>query len=189
MTTAIITLDLINEICHTKGKLAKYADRIANKQIIGQINRLIDWGRQQPYLICHIRVGFSPHYKDASSISPLFSAAQKNRALTLNEWGTEFCQTLNRQADDVCITKHRVSAFYGTDLELILRANRIEHLILVGVATNNAVELTAREAHDRDYRVTVVADACETDSDPSQAASLTFLSRIATICTTNDILS
>ncbi|MCL1127583.1 cysteine hydrolase family protein [Shewanella surugensis] len=188
MKTAIITLDLINDICHEKGKLAKYADRIENKNIINKMNQLTAWGRHRGELICHVRVGFNAHYKDGSSISPLFSGAKANNALALNAWGGDFCQTLNREADDVNIIKHRVSAFYGTDLDLILRANRIEKLILAGVSTSNAVELTAREAHDRDYQVTIVTDACEADTDEVHEASLRFLSRIARLLTVKELI-
>ena len=80
-----------------------------------------------------------------------------------------------------------MSAFYATELETLLRSHNIQHLVLLGVSTNNAVELTAREAHDRDYQVTVVADACEADSDAAQQASLSFLKRIANVVPAEEI--
>ncbi|WP_299494393.1 isochorismatase family cysteine hydrolase [uncultured Shewanella sp.] len=188
MRSAIITLDLINEICHKKGKLAQYADRIENKAILNKVNQLTAWGRARDMLICHVRVGFSADHKEVSSASPLFSGAKVNNALVLNSWGGAFCEALNREMGDVEIVKHRVSAFYGTDLDLILRANHIEQLILTGVSTNNAVELTAREAHDRDYRVTVATDLCEALTDEEQEASLTFLSRITKLVALKEIM-
>lgn len=106
----------------------------------------------------------------------------------VDEWGGQFCEELEVEQDDVEIIKHRVSAFYGTDLELILRANAIEELILVGVATNNAVELTAREAHDRDFKVQVIEDATECGSDKEKSASLHFLSRITEVLSTNQLI-
>ncbi|WP_298770058.1 cysteine hydrolase family protein [uncultured Shewanella sp.] len=189
MKTAIITLDLINEICHEKGKLAQYADRIEARHIIANTNQLTQWGREQEHLICHVRVGFRANHKEVSSASPLFLGAKVNNALVLDSWGGAFCESLNRDVTDVGIIKHRVSAFYGTELDVLLRANRIERLILCGVSTNNAVELTAREAHDRDYYVTVVTDACETNTDEEQKASLRFLSRFAQLSTVNDVIA
>lgn len=189
MKTAVIVLDLINEFCHDNGKMAQYADRIKQKNIIGHANELIAWGRQKNDLVIHVRVGFNRHYKDASVFSPVFSLAAKNKALNLSEWGAQFCDQLDVNQNDVCIIKHRVSAFYGTDLDLILRANRIEKLILAGIATNNAVELTAREAHDRDYQVTIVSDACTANSDDSHQASLNFLQRIATVTLLSEVLT
>ena len=88
---------------------------------------------------------------------------------------------MERDENDLFITKHRVSAFYGTDLDLILRANNIQDIILCGVDTNNAVELTAREAHDRNYRVTVIGDAVQTLNDAEQEASLNFMKKISNI--------
>lgn len=73
-------------------------------------------------------------------------------------------------------------------MDLILRANCIEKLILTGVATNNAVELTAREAHDRDYEVQIIEDTTECGSDEEQQASIHFLSRITTWLSTEDLI-
>lgn len=188
MKTCVITLDLINEICHKNGKLARYADRIEKNNILKKINHLLAWAREKNYLIIHVKLAFRSNYYDASTISPLFSAAKNNEVLKINNWGTQFISALDRRDNDIEIIKHRVSAFYGTDLDLILRANRIEQLILCGVATNNAVELTAREAHDRDYHVTIVSDASESADDESQKASLNFLARISNISTTNALI-
>jgi nicotinamidase-related amidase len=188
MKTAVVVLDLINEFCHVNGKMAKYADRIQEKGIIEKANQLVEWARQQNHLIAYVRVGFNPHYKDASAVSPIFSLASKNKALNLSEWGAQFCDELAVDKNDVCVIKHRVSAFYGTDLDLILRANRIERLILAGIATNNAVELTAREAHDRDYQVTVISDACTTNTDVAHQASLDFLQRISTVSPLKEVI-
>ncbi|MCP5506423.1 MAG: cysteine hydrolase [Chlamydiales bacterium] len=176
--TAIITLDLINEICHPKGKLARYADRIANKKIIETTNRVTAWGREKGHLIFHVRVGFHPHYHDASTRARLFKHAKANAVLLLTEWGGQFCEELHVHQEDVQVIKHRVSAFYGTNLDLILRANRVEHLILTGVSTSNAVELTAREAHDRDYEVSILEDATECASDEEQQASKQATTRL-----------
>jgi nicotinamidase-related amidase len=64
------------------------------------------------------------------------------------------------QPDDVVITKKRVSAFAGSDLELVLRSRGIDHLVLTGIATSGVVLSTLRQAADLDYRLTVLADAC-----------------------------
>ncbi len=181
MKTCLITLDIINDICHTEGKLARFSERLIENNTISNINRLIEHHRQRGDLIMHVRVAFRPQYQDGSDVSPIFSPAKANHVLQMNEWGSKFCEELNRNEHDVEIIKHRVSAFYGTDLELILRANKIEHLVLCGVATNNAVELTAREAHDRDFKVSVIGDACETVSSQEQEASLNFLKRISQV--------
>ena len=63
-------------------------------------------------------------------------------------------------ADDLVVVKKRVSAFAGSDLELLLRSLQIDHLIVAGVATSGVVLSTVREAADKDYQLTVLSDAC-----------------------------
>lgn len=185
MKKAIITLDIINDICDSKGKIARYWERILQNKIVHNINNITSWGRSKNHLIIHVRLGFRSHYLDSSSISPIFSKAKDNNSLLVNKWGGQFFKELQIEEDDIQIIKHRVSAFYGTDLELILRANDIKQIILTGIATNNALELTAREAHDRDFKVQVIEDATECANDNEKIASLNFLSRIADIASTN----
>jgi nicotinamidase-related amidase len=61
---------------------------------------------------------------------------------------------------EVVVTKKRVSAFAGSDLELVLRAHEVTDLVLAGIATSGVVLSTVREAADRDYAITVLADLC-----------------------------
>lgn len=66
---------------------------------------------------------------------------------------------------EAVVLKHRASAFAATDLDLILRAQRIDSLVLTGVATGAMVAATFYDAADRDYRLTVLSDACA-DGEP-----------------------
>jgi len=61
---------------------------------------------------------------------------------------------------EVVICKKRVSAFAGSDLEVVLRAYDLQHLVLTGIATSGVVLSTLREAADKDFKITVLADAC-----------------------------
>jgi nicotinamidase-related amidase len=61
---------------------------------------------------------------------------------------------------DLEVTKLRVSAFAGSDLEVLLRAGEIRHLVLAGIATSGVVLSTVRAAADLDFGLTVLADAC-----------------------------
>ena len=188
MTTAIINLDIINEITHKNGKLAGYVDRIQSENIIEHINRINQWARGNEYLVINIKVGFNSHYQQSSKVSPIFSQAQQNHILCLTEWGCEFHHDLDVVDTDCLVIKHRISAFYGTDLDLILRSNGVDHVVLTGVSTSMAVELTAREAHDRDYKVTVVTDATTCATDAEKESSLAVLARLAQLETTNEIV-
>jgi nicotinamidase-related amidase len=63
------------------------------------------------------------------------------------------------------ITKKRVSAFAGSDLDVVLRAGEVRSLVLCGIATSGVVLSTVRAAADMDYELTVLADCCA-DGDP-----------------------
>lgn len=64
------------------------------------------------------------------------------------------------QDGELTVLKRRLSAFSGSDLELVLRAFGIHHLVLAGVSTSGVVLSTLREATDKDYRLTVLVDCC-----------------------------
>ncbi len=69
------------------------------------------------------------------------------------------------RSGDIIVTERRVSAFAGSDLEVVLRANDVSTLVLAGIATSGVVLSTLREAADRDYGLKVLSDCCD-DSDP-----------------------
>jgi nicotinamidase-related amidase len=63
-------------------------------------------------------------------------------------------------AGEVTVIKRRVCAFTGSDLQVILSAFGISHLVLTGISTSGVVLSTVREAADKDYRLTVLSDCC-----------------------------
>lgn len=73
--------------------------------------------------------------------------------------------------NDIVVTKHRVNAFLGTDLEMILLAQGIESLVLLGIASSGVVLSTLVHASDADYQLTVLRDCCA-DQDPEVHACL-----------------
>ncbi len=77
----------------------------------------------------------------------------------LGSWGTQVHDDLRPEPGESIVVKHRVSPFYGTNLDLLLRKRSVDTLLLAGVSTDLVVLSAAREAHDRDYRVEVLEDA------------------------------
>ncbi|MCW6009271.1 cysteine hydrolase [Micromonospora sp. CPCC 205371] len=74
--------------------------------------------------------------------------------------------------DDIVVTKRRVSGFSGSDLDVVLRAGRVEQLVLTGIATSGVVLSTLRQAADLDFGLTVLSDGC-LDADPEVHRVLT----------------
>lgn len=96
-----------------------------------------------------------------------------------------FYHTPNK--DEPIIIKHRVSAFFGTPLELVLRNNNITDLYICGVATDLAVQAAARDAHDRDFVVHVVEDCCGEANELDHTTSLVPLKKISNVITLNEV--
>lgn len=183
MTPALVVIDFINDIVHPKGKIALSAERIIKNHVIEKANQAISLAREKHWPIIFVKVGFHPSYPECPKHSPLFGKSSSLGALLLGSWGTEFHEELDFHDGDLVIVKHRVNAFYATQLEAILRANHIDTLILSGVSTNMAIEHTAREGHDRDYSVIVLKDACESGSEEAHLAALASMGRIAKVIT------
>lgn len=184
--TLLLTIDYINEICHPDGKIPSCADMVVRHNVVERANNAIRHARANDIPVAHVKVGFQPNYANCPASSPIFGKARDFDVLRLGSWGTEFLDGLDVRAEDFTIIKSRIGTFYNTQLETILRAKGIRHLIVAGVSTNHAVESTVRDAHDRDYLVTVLGDACATANDELHAATLAgVMSHMATITTVN----
>ncbi|MFY0254648.1 cysteine hydrolase family protein [Chitinophaga sp. 30R24] len=128
--------------------------------ILNNTAKAIAKARDQKIAIIYVVVGFRQGAPELSLSNKAF-AAGKERFASVNM--AEFMKVhedLKPQADEIVVTKRRVSAFTGSDLEVVLRAYGIQHLVMTGIATSGVVLSTLREAADKDYRLTVLADCC-----------------------------
>ncbi|HVV68747.1 MAG TPA: isochorismatase family cysteine hydrolase [Gammaproteobacteria bacterium] len=185
--TALIVIDFINDIVDLKGKFTATAEFVDKHKVIDQANQVIRFAREQQIPIVLVKVGFSAGYLECPAHSPVFGRAKELQVLQLNTWGTEFHEKLAYQPTDLVIVKPRVNAFYSTALEAFLRANAIQNVIITGVSTDMAVQTTAREAHDRDYKVFIPGDACGAGSLEAHEATLKTLQRVATVIAANEL--
>jgi nicotinamidase-related amidase len=72
---------------------------------------------------------------------------------------TDLIPELNRQPQDHVVTKHTPGAFTNTDLEAHLKELGVTQVVIVGIATSNGVEVTARQAYELGFNVTLATDA------------------------------
>lgn len=187
--TALVLVDLINEIVDAKGKLAGkgYADFIQRHETLDRVTDLLTLARSRQYAICHVGLRFSSDYKEQPESSPLFGGAKKFGALKDGEWGTEFHPKATPLAGEACLAKHRVSAFFGTPLELLLRTYGVRRVIVAGCATDMAVQAAIRDAHDRDFQAVVASDCCIAATDDDHEQTLRLLSKVAKIMALEEI--
>ena len=126
---------------------------------------LIAAARKAGMKVVYVVVGFRSGYPEVSPRNLSFGAIRSSGRFLEASAGSEVHLTVAPKPDDVVVTKHRVSAFAGTDMDMVLRANGIDTLILSGIATSGVVLSTIRHAADADYRLLVARDCCS-DADP-----------------------
>jgi nicotinamidase-related amidase len=158
-STALLVMDVQQAV------VARYPD----PDYLPRLRTAIDAARAAGVPVVYAGIGFRPGAPEVSPANKMFGglAGRDTPAAA-----TEVHPAVAPRPGDVLVTKRRVSAFAGSDLDLMLRAQRIEHLVLTGIATSGVVLSTLRQAADLDYRLTVLSDGC-LDDDPEVHAVLT----------------
>ncbi|MFA6039419.1 MAG: isochorismatase family cysteine hydrolase [Candidatus Peribacteraceae bacterium] len=188
-TKALLVIDFINEVVDERGKLAAkgYADFINKAATFDKLNTAIAIFRKKELPVIFVRLAFDPSYANQPKSSPLFGKAHEYGILKAGDWSTAFHPSIDFRTNDLVMERQRVSAFHGTPLADLLREKSVTHVFIAGVATDLAVEATARDAHDNDFIVTVVADACAAASQQDHEKSLQFLPKIAWVVTVDSM--
>jgi len=185
-TTIFLVMDMINDIVAEDGFNAQtYGAQVKQRGVLAKTASAIAAAREAGAAIGFVRVGFSPDYRECPAASPIFSGARNNGIFQLGTWGTEVHRDLSPRPSDHDIVKHRVSPFYGTSLEPILRAGGIARIVMCGVSTNGVVHSGAREAHDRDYEVVLLEDCCAGVTADEHLHAIACLGRYGTITTSD----
>ena len=140
--------------------------------LLSRMAALIECARKAEMRIIYVVVGFRPGYPEVSPRNARFGAIRETGRFLEGSAGTEVHAAVAPRTGDVVVTKHRVNAFAGTDLEIVLRASSVVTLVLAGIATSGVVLSTVRHAADADYRTVVVEDCCA-DPDPEVHRVLT----------------
>jgi len=147
--------------------------------------------RSSGMTVIHVRVGFRPKLPEISPRNTLLSAIKnsvKHQQLFEGAAG-EIHPAVAPEGDDISVIKHRVSAFAGTDLDMILRAKDIDTLILFGIATSGVVLSTVRHAADADYRLVVIEDCCaDLDAEVHPCLVNKVFPRQATVMSASEFL-
>jgi nicotinamidase-related amidase len=185
-----LVLDMMNDLVHADGPNGKaaYGEQVNSRGIIPRTRTAIEKARAAGIPVGFVRVGFSPDYRECPPDSPIFSGARRNGIFKLGEWGTQTHPDLDQQAGDFDIVKHRVSPFYSTSLEAILRARGITRIYCSGISTNAVVQATVREGHDRDYEIVVLEDCCCGMSSEEHEIAVKSFQRFCKLSNSSDVV-
>jgi nicotinamidase-related amidase len=128
--------------------------------LLPKVAQAIASARENKIPVIYVTVGFRQGAPEVSTNNKGVAAAKERLASVNMHEFTKVHPHLAPQDEELTVVKRRLSAFSGSDLELVLRAFGIQHMVLTGFSTSGVVLSTLREATDKDYRLTVLADCC-----------------------------
>lgn len=175
MKTALLVIDYINGIIG--GSCKNYAQ---THPILANTNKLIQAARANHLPIYFVRLAFDSNYSGIPKHSHMFNYVRSHGLFQLGQDDTAFVEGLSYQKTDVVINKTAASPFHcNGELTKSLQAQNIERLIFAGVATDNAIDIGVREAHDDGYYTVIAEDACGASSEEFHHWTLVMLKKIA----------
>jgi nicotinamidase-related amidase len=162
-TSALLIMDIQNVTVALLGEDAE--------AYLATLNRVAESARAARIPVIYVRIGFR---EGAPEMSPRNRLSERvgSDAFYESNPETEIHQAVAPRDEDIIVTKRRVSAFSGSDLDVVLRSLQVDLLVLTGIATSGVVLSTLRQAADLDFRLTVLSDGCA-DSDPETHRVLT----------------
>lgn len=178
---ALITIDLQILDAHRDGWMGRLADEQNLSHVLAErwegIDRILPTvaevqaafraARQE---VIHVRTGFRT--RDHRDAGRAYMPDPKSDLVERTARDDEFLPEVGPVGDEMVFTKTSASAFNSTDLDDVLRRMGIHTIILTGIVTDGCVELTARDAADRGYDVTLVSDGCSAGRRSTHEAAL-----------------
>ena len=195
--SALVVVDMQRDFCQTGGAFDRLGVDISMyPPVIPRIARLIEGARGAGVQMIYIQMTVLPGRKSESPAQIRFNrrmhlanAGGEPLAYTADgSSGQEVLPELAPVDGDLVVKKYRSSAFWGTNLDLLLRSNGIKSVIVTGCTTEGCVESTARDALFNDYYVVVVEDCVASDDHDQHEASLLLMRHRFDIATAEEVL-
>lgn len=184
--TALLLCDLQNDFIHPDGAYARGGQKAAAiarlPEALAPLTRAL---RAKGGLVLATHFTLVPGRGGEPLISPHLKELRpflRRGDFAPGSWGQATVDAL--QPLDGAVEKVAYSAFYMTRLDWLMRKLGVEHLLVAGIVTNGGVASTARDAHVREFGLTVLEDGCaafSTETHETAIAALRPVARIATI--------
>ncbi|WP_433062775.1 cysteine hydrolase family protein [Dactylosporangium sp. CS-033363] len=176
-TTALLVMDVQRAV------VARYPD----PEYLPRLRSAIAAARAATMPVIYVVVGFRAGRPEISPRNLMFGRLAGAPVTDAETAAMEIQPEVAPEPADIVVTKRRVSAFAGSDLDVVLRAGGIEHLVLTGIATSGVVLSTLRQAADLDFGLTVLADAClDNDTEVHRVLTEKIFPRQAAVTTVAD---
>jgi nicotinamidase-related amidase len=181
---AVLSMDLQSSIVSIYAK-----DR---DEFLGRAADVLKSARLCGATIIHVKVSFRPGLPEVHPRNVLLGsikASPQHQLLFTGESGA-IDPAVAPEANDIVVTKTRVSAFAGTDLALVLRAQQVDTLVMFGIATSGVVLSTSLHASDEDFQLYIVNDCCaDADAAVHECLMEKVFPRYARVVSSRDVVA
>ncbi|HVM87233.1 MAG TPA: isochorismatase family cysteine hydrolase [Puia sp.] len=155
--------------------------------VVAAVFRAIQSARKNNIPVIYVVTVFRKGYPEVSINNKLFSTIRSSGRNLDQAESAQVVEAVAPLEGDVLVAKKRISAFAGSDLEIVLRAMDIRKIVLAGISTSGVVLSTVREAADKDYAITVLADACgDADEEVHRVLTTKIFPRQAEVIMVDD---
>jgi nicotinamidase-related amidase len=161
------------------------------KPLLTKVKEAIEGARAANIEVIYVILSFRKGHPEISSKHKRFSRIKDSGFMfTEGHEGTALHSTIVPKKEELILHKKRVSAFAGSDLEMVLKSKGVDNLVIAGFATSGIVLHTVTEGSDKDYQITVLSDA-SADPDPEIHEFLTkrIFPAAGTVVTTGEWVS
>lgn len=189
---ALVVVDMQNDLLDRNGAYAANGENIElTRAIIPNLLVLIEAARSTGVLVLYTQNTTLPAGRSDSPAWAYFKSYSRpalgGEYTVAGTWGHELIPELDPRAGEPVVQKHRSDAFIGTDLDQLLRANRVETVVVAGVVTNGCVESTLRHAAFNDYYAALVGDGCASTSQRKHELALELLAARHDVVSTDTV--
>jgi nicotinamidase-related amidase len=143
-----------------KGIVERYLKGNDWGRLLDTLGRATSAARAAGVVVIYVRVAFRPGAPEISARNKSLSAGAAAGGLGAEDPATQVHPAIAPHDGDIVVVKKRISAFTGSDLDVVLRSLDVDSLVLTGISTSGVVLSTLRQAADLDYHLTVLEDGC-----------------------------
>ncbi|MGE3986512.1 isochorismatase family protein [Pseudorhodoplanes sp.] len=188
---ALVIQDMQNDVVMDGGAFASSGSpqHCREQNAIENVKRLAERCRALGIPVIHVWFQVPDGARGMTQNAPLFEGVLDARAMVAGTWGAEPVPGLEAKPGDHVVSKMRMSAWEGTNLETILKAEGRDVIIETGAWTNMSIEHTARTGADKGYVMVIPEDGCSTMNADWHRASIDYAMRnVAAVTTTAEVL-
>ena len=178
--TALLAIHWQVDVVKAGGALHMFDGEAERSGLIARAVEIVAAARAADIPVMYSNIVFAPDYSDLLKNNPLFKAAPQLGGARRGTPGAEVIEELAPKSGDFIFDHVRLTAFYGTTLDIVLKKYDIDTLITFGIATNVAVDSTVREGVQLGYKMILVEDCCCSSSPDFHEASIKTMRVLAT---------